>query len=126
MRRAGAYLAGRKSGDIVVIGSVVGRHISPVSGVYGSTKFAIGSLAEALRREVCAHGVRVSLVMPGIVRSGFQKVAGYGDAFDKLTASVGTLLDPQAIGEGIRWLLALPPHVNVNEIMIRPTGQAYP
>lgn len=126
MRRAGQYMAVRKSGDIVVIGSVVGKHISPVSGVYGSTKFAVGSLAEALRREVCSQGVRVSLVMPGIVRSGFQQVAGYGEAFDKLTASVGTLLDPQAIGEGIRWLLALPPHVNVNEIMIRPTGQSYP
>ncbi len=126
MRRAGQYLSGRKSGDVVVVGSVVGKHISPVSGVYGATKFAVGAMAEALRREVCGSGVRVSLVMPGIVVSGFQKVAGYGDAFDKLTQSVGTLLEPEAIGEAIRWLLGLPPHVNVNEIMVRPTGQSYP
>lgn len=126
MRRAGRYMVERKSGDIVVIGSVVGKHISPVSAVYGSTKFAIGSLTEALRREVAVHGVRVSLVMPGIVVSEFQKVAGYGEAFEKLTSSIGTLLDPQDIAEGIRWLLSLPPHVNVNEIMIRPTGQSYP
>jgi len=126
MRRAGRYMSERKSGDIVVLGSVVGKNISPVSSVYGSTKFAIGSLAEALRRDVCAHGVRVSLVMPGIVVSEFQKVAGYGDAFEKLTASIGSLLDPKDIGEGIRWLLTLPAHVNVNEIMIRPTGQSYP
>ena len=31
-----------------------------------------------------------------------------------------------AIADGIQWLLSLPPHVNVNEIMIRPTGQSYP
>jgi len=94
--------------------------------VYGSTKFAIGSLAEALRREVAPHRVRVSLVMPGIVLSEFQQVAGYGEEFDNLTGSIGTLLAPGDIGEGIRWLLSLPPHVNVNEIMIRPTGQSYP
>jgi len=126
MRRAGRYMVERKSGDIVVIGSVVGKHISPVSSVYGSTKFAIGSLAEALRREVGPHGVRVSLVMPGIVVSEFQQVAGYGEEFNNLTSSIGTLLNPTDIGEGIRWLLSLPPHVNVNEIMIRPTGQSYP
>ncbi|HTP25115.1 MAG TPA: SDR family NAD(P)-dependent oxidoreductase, partial [Anaeromyxobacteraceae bacterium] len=57
MRRAGQYLSGRRSGDIVVVGSVVGRNISPFSGFYGSSKFAVGALAEALRREVCALGV---------------------------------------------------------------------
>jgi NADP-dependent 3-hydroxy acid dehydrogenase YdfG len=127
MRRAGAYLAQRKGGDIVVIGSAVGRNISPFSGFYGSSKFAVGALAEALRREVCSHGVRVSLVMPGIVVSEFQGVAGYDEEnFGSSVAQFGTLLEPQAIADGIRWLLAQPPHVNVNEIMIRPTGQGFP
>jgi NADP-dependent 3-hydroxy acid dehydrogenase YdfG len=111
----------------VAIGSVVGRNISPFSGFYGSSKFAIGAIAEGLRREVCSHGVRVSVVMPGIVVSEFQQVAGYNeDNFGNWIAQFGKLLDPQAIAEGIRWLLTLPPHVNVNEIMIRPTGQSYP
>ncbi len=79
MRRAGQYLVGRKSGDIVVVGSVVGRNVSPFSGFYGSSKFAIGAIAEGLRREVCPHGVRVSLVMPGVVLSEFQHVAGYDE-----------------------------------------------
>ena len=127
MRRAGQYMAQLKNGDIVVIGSAVGRNISPVSGFYGSSKFAVSALAEALRREICPLGVRVSLVMPGIVVSEFQDVAGYDEEnFGKMAAQFGKLLEPQAIADGIRWLLALPPHVNVNEIMIRPTGQAYP
>jgi len=71
--------------------------------------------------------VRVSLVMPGIVTSGFQKVAGYDeDNFYKGIAHMGKLLEPQAIADGICWLLMQPPHVNVSEIMIRPTGQNYP
>ena len=127
MRRAGQYMVGRKAGDIVAIGSVVGRHISPFSSFYGSTKFAVAALAEGLRREVCGHGVRVSLVMPGIVESEFQAVAGYNlENFGKDVVKFGTLLEPQAIAEGIRWLLTQPPHVHVSEIMIRPTGQSYP
>jgi len=127
LRRAGHYLLQRQSGDIVVIGSVVGRNISPFSGFYGSSKFAIGAIAEGLRREICSHGVRVSLVMPGIVLSEFQNVAGYDvENFGKGIAHFGKLLEPQAIADGIHWLLTLPQHVNVNEIMIRPTGQSYP
>jgi NADP-dependent 3-hydroxy acid dehydrogenase YdfG len=126
MRRAGRYMVERNSGDIVVVGSVAGKHISGVSGIYGSTKLAIASLAEGMRREVCGYGVRVSIVMPGIVRSEFHEVGGYGEEFANMTDSMGQLLDPQTVGESIRWLLALPPHVNVNEIEIRPTGQIFP
>lgn len=126
MRRAGQYMVRKRSGDIVVVGSVVGRTVASVGDVYGSSKLAIGSFAEALRREICPYGVRVSLVMPGIVRSEFHAIGGYGDAFTTMTDTMGRLLDPHAVGEGIRWLLALPPHVNVNEIVIRPTGQIHP
>ncbi len=127
LRRAGLYMAERKKGDIVAIGSVVGQNISPFSGFYGSSKFAVGAIAEALRREICASGVRVSLVRPGIVVSEFQDVAGYNEEnFGKSVAQFGKLLEPQAIADGILWLLTLAPHVNVNEITIRPTGQPYP
>ena len=127
MRRAAQYLVKQQRGDIVVIGSAVSRNISPFSGFYGSSKFAVGAIAESLRREVCSHGVRVSLVMPGIVVSEFQAVAGYDEEnFSKAVTQFGQLLDPQVIADGIHWLLRLPPHVNVNEVMIRPTGQIFP
>ncbi|WP_310599374.1 SDR family oxidoreductase [Desulfobulbus sp.] len=127
MRQAGRYLEQQGRGDIVALGSVAGRNISPVSAVYGATKFAMAGLVEGLRRELCGHGVRVSLVMPGIVTSEFQQMAGYDtESFGTFAAQFGTLLEPGNIAEGIRWLLTLPPHVHVNEIMIRPTGQSYP
>jgi NADP-dependent 3-hydroxy acid dehydrogenase YdfG len=127
MRSAAKHFVERKRGDIVAIGSVVGRNISPFSAFYGSSKFAIGAITEGLRQEVCKYGVRVSLVMPGIVVSEFQKVAGYNeDNFYKGIAHMGKLLKPQAIADGICWLLTQPPNVNVSEIMIRPTGQNYP
>jgi NADP-dependent 3-hydroxy acid dehydrogenase YdfG len=127
MRRAGRYFVKRKRGDIVTVSSVVARNISPFSGFYGSSKFAISAIAEGLRREICAHGVRLSIVMPGVVTSEFQQVAGYDqENFGKAVAQFGEILVPQDIANGICWLLTLPPHVNVNELMIRPTGQSYP
>lgn len=127
LRRVAQSMVQRKTGDIVVIGSAVGRNISPFGGLYGSSKFAIGAIAEGLRREVCAHGVRVSLIMPGVVLSEFQKVAGYDEeTFGKGVAQFGRLLEPQSIADSILWLLTLPPHVNISEILIRPTGQSYP
>ncbi len=127
LRRAGLHMAAQGRGDIVVVSSVVGRNISPFSGFYGSSKFAVSAIAEALRQEVCSKGVRVATVMPGIVVSGFQEVAGYTEEnFGKSAAKYGTLLEPQVIADGVAWLLAQPPHVNVSELMIRPTGQNYP
>jgi NADP-dependent 3-hydroxy acid dehydrogenase YdfG len=127
LRRAGQLMVQQGHGDIVALGSVVGRMVSPFSGFYGSSKFAVGAIAEGLRREVCQHGVRVCVVMPGIVLSEFQNVAGYDDEnFGRNIAKFGKLLEPQDIADGIAWLLTLPPHVNINEIMIRPTGQPYP
>jgi NADP-dependent 3-hydroxy acid dehydrogenase YdfG len=127
LRRAGQHFARQGRGDIVVLGSVSGRNISPFSGFYGSSKFAVGGLTEALRQELCGKGVRVSLVLPGIVVSEFQQVAGYNpENFGKGIAHFGKLLEPQAIADGVSWLLSQPPHVNVSEIMIRPTGQNYP
>ena len=127
MRKAGQYLAERQIGDIVVLGSVVGRNISPFSGFYGSSKFAVGAMAEALRREICSKGVRVSTVFPGIVVSEFQEVAGYTEEnFGKSVVAFGKLIEPQNIADGVVWVLSQPPHVHVSEIMIRPTGQNYP
>lgn len=127
MRRVGADMAARKSGDIVVLGSVSGHNISAYSGFYGSTKFAIAGMAEAFRREVCAQGVRVTVIKPGIVESEFQAAAGYtAENFYKGVARFGKLLVPQDVAEAILFVVTRPAHVHVNEVVIRPLGQDYP
>ncbi len=117
----------RQAADIVVIGSVVGRHISPFSAVYGATKFAVHSLAEGLRREVGPKGVRVTLVEPGIVVSGFQEAAGYPDTMvQHFDERFGPLLVGEDIANAVAFVVSQPAHVHVSEIMIRPTRQDYP
>ncbi|MHB1943023.1 MAG: SDR family oxidoreductase [Acidiferrobacteraceae bacterium] len=116
-----------KPADIVVIGSVVGRNISPFSAAYGSTKFAVHGLAEGLRREIGPKGVRVTLVEPGIVISGFQDGAGYNDAQVKhFKDKFGPLTQSEDIASAIFFVVNQPPHVHVSDIMVRPTRQDYP
>lgn len=113
--------------DIVIIGSVVGRHISPFSAVYGASKFAVHSLAEGLRREIGPKGVRVSLVEPGVVVSGFQAVAGYNDdMIDTFNEKFGPLLYGDDVANTIHFIVSQPPHVHVSDILVRPTRQDYP
>ena len=117
----------KRAADIVIIGSVVGRHISPFSAIYGATKFAVHSLAEALRREVGPKGIRVSLVEPGIVVSGFQDAAGYsGDLVHTFEDKFGPLLHGEDIASAIHYIVSQPPHVHISDIMVRPTRQDYP
>lgn len=113
--------------DIVIIGSVVGRHISPFSAIYGASKFAVHSLAEGLRREIGPKGVRVSLVEPGVVVSGFQAIAGYNDdMLDRFNENFGPLLYGDDIANSIHFIVSQPPHVHISDILVRPTRQDYP
>ena len=117
----------RAAADIVVVGSVVGRHISPFSAVYGASKFAVHSLAEGLRREVGPKGVRVSLVEPGIVLSGFQDGAGYNDELvQTFKNKFGPLLIGSDVADAIHFVVTRPPHVHISDIIVRPTRQDYP
>jgi NADP-dependent 3-hydroxy acid dehydrogenase YdfG len=117
----------RSAADIVVIGSVVGRNISPFSAIYGASKFAVHALTEALRREIGPQGVRVSLVEPGIVATGFQAAAGYNDEMIKtFDERFGPLLTGAEVADAILLIVAQPPHVHLSDVTVRPTRQDYP
>ncbi len=136
IRRAGNALADLQSSrdwpqggaaDLLVLGSTVGRHISPFSSMYGATKFAVNSLAEAARRELGPKGVRVTLIEPGIVESEFQGVAGYDEkSFGDLMSRVSPVLTPMDIARSIGFICTQPPGVHCSDIVIRPTRQDYP
>jgi NADP-dependent 3-hydroxy acid dehydrogenase YdfG len=97
-------------GHILLTGSVAGRRAIPGS-LYSSTKWAISGMGESLRQDVNGTGIRVTLVEPGQVNTPF---------FDN--ASEGRL-EPDDIARAVMFAVAQPPHVDVNEILIRPTAQ---
>ncbi len=124
--QSGAWLK-RAGRDLIVIGSVVGRNVSPYSSMYGGTKFAVHGMVEGVRRELAPKGVRVSLVEPGFVISEFQGVAGYDPAWFKgVMEKIGPALDPADIARAIAFVASQPAHVHIADILVRPTRQEYP
>ncbi|KWI26310.1 SDR family oxidoreductase [Burkholderia stagnalis] len=122
-RHAGAP----KAQDIVVLGSIVGRHLSPVNPVYGATKYAVHSLAEALRRDLAPHWIRVTLIEPGTVATEFQDAAGYDAvAFADYERQIGPFVTGDDVANFILFALSQPTHVHFNNVVIRPTRQTYP
>ena len=127
MWRAGQIMVEQGHGHIMALGSISGIHVSPFSGFYGSTKFAIAGMVEAFRREVCGKGVKVTLIEPGIVTSEFQGVAGYTpDNFFKSVERFGQLLTPEDVAETIVFVATRPAHVHISELLVRPVKQDYP
>jgi len=113
--------------DVVVLGSTVGRNVSPFSSMYGSTKFGVHGLVEGARRELGPRGIRVSVIAPGFVKSEFQDVAGYDPKWvEGIFEKIGPVLSPEDIARTVSFIVGQPAAVHVNEIMIRSTRQDYP
>lgn len=114
------------TGHIVNLSSVAGRTASLGVGVYNLTKWGVVGFSEALRQEASYSNIRVTCVEPGFTDTELQ---GHNEnplvvqATEKLREEIGTLLAAEDIAQGILYAVTQPEHVNVNEVLIRPTGQ---
>lgn len=114
------------SGHVVNISSVAGRSASMGVGVYNFTKWGVTGFSEALRQE-CSHAnVRVTIIEPGFTES---ELAGHNtnpmvlERVEQTREEYGEILKSEDIADAIAWAVTRPNRVNVNEILIRPTGQ---
>jgi NADP-dependent 3-hydroxy acid dehydrogenase YdfG len=97
-------------GHLLLTSSLAGRRALPGS-LYSCTKFAVTAMGEAARLELNGTGVRVTIVEPGMVATPF---------FDE--PPVG-MLEADDIARAVMFAVSQPPHVDVNEMLIRPTAQ---
>jgi NADP-dependent 3-hydroxy acid dehydrogenase YdfG len=113
------------SGHIINVSSVAGRVARSGSAVYNLTKFGVGAFSEALRQEGVGMGVRVTLIEPGAVAT---ELAGHNrpEVLEQIRQRFGgiTLLTAEDIANAILYSIGLPEHVSINEMLIRPSGQA--
>ena len=112
----------RRVSDLVNVSSIGGRSVRPGSQVYNLTKWGVGALSESMRQELASKHVRVSVIEPGATRTELQEanrpevlaqIRSRQDGFE--------LLDAQDLADAIGYMVTRPRHVNVNEIMVRPT-----
>ncbi|AKG21432.1 SDR family oxidoreductase [Calothrix sp. 336/3] len=118
-------LKAQKSGHIVNISSVAGRTARAGVGVYNATKWGVNALSEALRQEVYQDNIRVTIIEPGLVDTEFSNLISDPVAKERSEERRKriTPLKSEDIANAIIYALTQPPHVNVNEILIRPTAQ---
>ncbi len=100
----------QSGGHLLLTSSVAGRRALPGS-MYSCTKHAVTAMGEAARQDLHGTGIRVTLIEPGMVDTPF---------FDDKPADA---LHGDDIARAVIYAISQPPHVNVNEILVRPTAQ---
>ncbi|MBD3924467.1 SDR family oxidoreductase [Nocardioides cavernae] len=116
--------AGERGTDIINISSVAGRTARAGNGVYAATKWGVNGWSESLRQELLPD-VRVTLVEPGVVATELPDHITHGET----RKGVQELYDHAEVtaadvAEVIAFALSRPRHLAINEILLRPAGQA--
>jgi NADP-dependent 3-hydroxy acid dehydrogenase YdfG len=112
-------------GHIVNMGSVASFEVYPGGAGYTASKHAVRAISRTLRLELVGEPIRITEIDPGMVETEFSLVRFKGDA--SRAAKVYQGLEPLTasdIAEGIAWAVSRPPHVNIDEMVIRPIAQA--
>jgi NADP-dependent 3-hydroxy acid dehydrogenase YdfG len=115
----------RDGGHLVLVGSVAGRQAYPNAAVYVASKFAVRGFAYALREDLLGRPLRITLVDPGLVESEFSRVRFRGDEATAAAVYEGVeAMTPDDIAECILFALTRPPHVNVDELVVKALAQS--
>ena len=102
----------QNSGHVLLTSSVAGRHWV-IGSLYSCTKHAVTAMGESLRQEVAETDIKVTLIEPGMVDTPFFENRPTG------------ALEPDDIARSVMFALTQPPHVDVNEILVRPVHQPF-
>ena len=117
----------RDGGHIVNLGSIAGRQAYENAAVYVASKFAVRGFTYALREDLLGRPIRLSTVDPGLVESNFSRVRFRGDeeqaraVYDRVEP-----LTPEDVAECVVFVLTRPPHVNVDELVVKARAQSSP
>jgi NADP-dependent 3-hydroxy acid dehydrogenase YdfG len=108
----------QKDGVLIHTASMAGRNVSPLSGPgYTAAKHGVVAMSHAINQEECVNGIRSCVICPGEVATPI---------LDKRPNPVGAeerakMVQSEDVGDLVRYVACLPPHVVLNEIWITPT-----
>lgn len=112
-------------GHVIHICSLAGHRVPQGGSVYAATKHAVVALTEALRQELRSlqSKIRVSAISPGVVETEFAEVFNGSAEAAKEAYSRFKVLEARDVAAAVRYVLEAPPHVQVHDILLRPTAQ---
>lgn len=113
------------SGHIVHLSSMSAHRVPGGSGMYSATKFAVRSLTEGLRQELRSQGlnIRISSISPGFVETEFAEIFNQSKEKAQEVYSKYPVLQPADVADAVAYILSQPEHVQVHDLLIRPTQQ---
>jgi serine 3-dehydrogenase len=118
------HMVTRRSGHVVNIGSTAGHMSYPKGNVYSATKAFVRALTEGMNLDVSGTPIRVSSVDPGFVETEFSDVRFRGDTAKAKAVYRGfTPLSAADVADAVAYVVNLPEHVNVFDMILVPTAQ---
>jgi 3-hydroxy acid dehydrogenase / malonic semialdehyde reductase len=117
----------RDNGHIVNMGSIAGRQPYENAAVYVASKYAVRGFTYALREDLLGRPIHLTTVEPGLVETDFSRVRFRGDE-DKASAVYANVepVRPEDVAECVVFAVSRPPHVNIDEIVVKALAQSTP
>jgi ribitol 2-dehydrogenase len=109
------------TGDIVVTSSVSGHQSIHWEPAYSASKHAVQALTHGLRRQLIGTGVRIGAVAPGVVLNDLWQVTDAAAVANGVAA--GTGLTSEDVADAIVYMLTLPRHINIRDLVMLPINQ---
>ena len=116
-------MVSRNCGHIVNIGSIAGIQPYATGTIYSGSKHAVHGFSESLRLDYAGTGIRVTEILPGLVRTDFARTRWNDDAkaaafYDR----TGQCLAPEDIAQTVVFALEQPPHVVLSQMVVLPSS----
>lgn len=116
-------MAARGTGHIVTLGSISGLKTYAGGTIYAASKFAVRAFTDALRLDFKDTDLRITEILPGLVRTEFATRRHRGDS-DRAGAfydAAPATLNPEDVAAAIVWAMEQPESVNIGQILVQPT-----
>ena len=119
------HMIAQKSGHIINVASVAGHKVGPGGAVYAATKHAVRVISEGLRQEVKPYNIRTTIISPGAVATELPDTITDPAVAERMRESYAIAIPADSFARAVVFAMSQPEDVDVNEILFRPTGQAY-
>lgn len=117
-------MVGRQKGHIINITSIAGKEVYPNGAVYCAVKHAADALTKGMRADLYHHGIKVSSIAPGLVETEFSLVRFKGDEERAKKVYEGLQpLTPEDIADAVGYMVTVPEHVVIADMVIFPKAQ---
>jgi ribitol 2-dehydrogenase len=114
-------MVARRSGDIIVTGSIAGHQAMPLEPVYSASKHALQTFVHSVRRQIAPHNIRIGEISPGTVLNELWGISDPTEIDRRVAKHEG--LRSEDVAEACLWMLTRPAHLTIRDIVILPQSQ---